>query len=47
MSIPVPKDNFNGMTIGRSSLNGGVFRQVSSGNNFNFDAEGGSERQFR
>lgn len=37
---PVPKDNFNGMTIGRSSLNGSVFRQVSSGNNYNFDAEG-------
>ncbi len=36
----VPKDNFNGMTIGRSSKVGSVFRQVSSGNNYSRDAEG-------
>jgi len=38
---PVPKDNFNGMTIGRSTkATDGVFRQVSPGNNFSEDADG-------
>ena len=36
----VPKDNFNGMTIARSSKVSGVFRQVSSGNNYSRDAAG-------
>ncbi len=38
--IPIPKDNFNGMTIGRSTRIGDVFRRVSLGNTFNEDAEG-------
>lgn len=38
--IPVPKDNFNGMTIGRSSRIGSVYRQVSTGNTYTEDAEG-------
>jgi len=38
---PIPKDNFNGMTIARSvRASDGVFRQVSPGNNFDADAEG-------
>ena len=36
----VPKDNFNGMTIARSSKVGSVWRQVSSRNNYSRDAEG-------
>ena len=38
--LPIAKDNYNGMTIGRSSKVGGVFRQVSTGNNYSKDAEG-------
>ena len=39
---PVPTDNYNGMTIARSSKIGGtgVFRQVSSGNTYDEDAVG-------
>ena len=37
---PVPKDNFNGMTVARSDLVGGVYRQVSTGNNYSRDAFG-------
>ena len=37
---PVPTDNFNGMTIARSTKSGGVYRQVSSGNTYNEDAVG-------
>lgn len=32
--IPVPSDNYNGMTISYSTTNGGVFNQVAAGNNF-------------
>ena len=39
-NLPIPKDNFNGMTIARSSKVGGVYRQVSSGNNYSRDAAG-------
>jgi hypothetical protein len=39
--MPIPKDNFNGMTIGRSAkAANGVYRLVSTGNNFDADAEG-------
>jgi hypothetical protein len=38
---PVPKDNYNGMTIGRSSKAAdGVYRLVSPGNNYDADAWG-------
>jgi hypothetical protein len=38
---PIPKDNFNGMTIARSvRAADGVFRQVSPRNNYDADAEG-------
>jgi len=37
---PIPKDNFNGMTIARSSKVGNVFRQVSTGNTYDEDATG-------
>jgi hypothetical protein len=36
----IPKDNFNGMTIGRSSRIGDVYRQVSSQNNYTQNATG-------
>ncbi|BBO34566.1 S8 family serine peptidase [Lacipirellula parvula] len=39
-SLPIPKDNFNGMTIGRSSRVGNVFRRVSSVNTYDEDAAG-------
>jgi subtilisin family serine protease len=39
--IPVPKDNYNGMTIGRSAKAAdGVYRLVSGGNTFDEDAFG-------
>jgi hypothetical protein len=38
---PLPKDNYNGMTIGRASKAvDGVYRQVSPSNNFDADAFG-------
>ncbi|MCI0333494.1 MAG: S8 family serine peptidase [Planctomycetes bacterium] len=40
-NLPVPKDNYNGMTIGRSAkAPDGVYRQVSSNNNYDADAFG-------
>ena len=39
-SIPIPKDNFNGLTVGRSAIDGGVYRRVSPGNTFTEDAVG-------
>ncbi len=36
----IPTDNFNGMTIGRSTRVGAVYLQVSAGNDFSADAEG-------
>jgi hypothetical protein len=36
----IPTDNFNGMTIARSTLEGTVYRRVSAGNDFSQDAEG-------
>jgi hypothetical protein len=39
--IPIPKDNYNGMTIGRSAKAAdGVYRLVSGGNTFDEDAFG-------
>jgi hypothetical protein len=39
--IPAPKDNYNGMTIGRSARAAdGVYRLVSGGNNYDEDAFG-------
>ena len=38
--IPIPKDNFNGMTIASSMKNGGVYRQVSTVNTYTEDAFG-------
>ena len=38
--IPIPTDNFNGMTVAFSEKNGGVYRQVDSANNFAEDADG-------
>ncbi len=38
--IPIPTDNFNGMTIGRSSRIGNIYRKVSLGNTFDEDAVG-------
>ncbi len=38
--IPIPSDNFNGMTIGKSEKLNGVYRMVSSGNDFSNDAVG-------
>lgn len=37
-----PSENYNGMTVARSALDGGVYRRVSQGNNFaaNVDAAG-------
>ncbi len=37
---PVPKDNFNGITVAYSTLEGGVYRRVAALNNQSFDAEG-------
>jgi hypothetical protein len=37
---PLPKDNFNGMTIAASSMEGGVYRRVASLNTFDEDADG-------
>jgi hypothetical protein len=37
---PVPKDNFNGITVAYSTLEGGVYRRVAAGNDQSFDAEG-------
>ena len=37
---PVPKDNFNGITVAYSTLEGGVYRRVATGNDPSFDAEG-------
>jgi subtilisin family serine protease len=37
---PVPKDNFNGITVAYSTMEGGVYRRVHSGNDTSFDAEG-------
>jgi len=37
---PIPQDNFNGMTIARSSKIGSVYRQVAAGNTYDEDAEG-------
>jgi Subtilase family len=39
--IPVPSDNFNGMTISYSRQNGGVFNQVDAGNLFTEAPTGG------
>lgn len=38
--LPLPKDNFNGMTIARSEIKDGVYRKVADGNNYTKDAEG-------
>ncbi len=38
--VPIPKDNFNGMTIGRSIKVDGVYRKVSPANTFDEDAAG-------
>lgn len=38
--VPLPKDNFNGMTIARSEIKDGVYRKVADGNNYSRDAEG-------
>ncbi len=39
--VPIPKDNFNGMTIGRSAKDAnGVYRLVSARNTFDEDAAG-------
>ncbi len=38
--IPIPTDNFNGMTIAYSERVGAVWRRVGSGNTFDEDAEG-------
>ncbi len=32
-NTPIPKDNFNGITVARSALEGGVYLRVSPGNN--------------
>ncbi|MGD9634535.1 MAG: S8 family serine peptidase [Pirellulales bacterium] len=37
---PVPKDNFNGIAVAYSTLEGGVYRRVAAGNDQSFDAEG-------
>jgi len=39
-SLPIPKDNFNGMTIAASSIEDGVYRRVANFNTFDEDAEG-------
>lgn len=39
-NIPIPKDNFNGMTIAESVKDGGVYRRVATSNDFSQDAEG-------
>lgn len=38
--IPIPTDNFNGLTVAFSTREGGVWRRVDSRNNFNEDAAG-------
>lgn len=37
---PLPKDNFNGMTIAASSMENGVYRRVAGLNTFDEDADG-------
>jgi hypothetical protein len=37
---PIPKDNFNGITVAYSALEGGVYRRVGEFNSLEFDAEG-------
>lgn len=39
-TLPYPKDQFNGMTIGRSSKVGSVYSRVSSQNDYSQDATG-------
>jgi hypothetical protein len=38
--IPIPKDNYNGIVVARSSKLGGKYRQVSTGNTYDEDAVG-------
>jgi hypothetical protein len=37
---PIPTDNFNGMTVGTSSVSSGVYRRVHSSNTYTEDAVG-------
>jgi hypothetical protein len=37
---PIPKDNFNGITVAHSAVEGGVYLRVDTGNDQSFDAEG-------